>query len=183
MTGLSSPVFFRLNATFFSLKTAVFSLKNAVFPNLKNTLQSCAGIIAILAISLIPHVAGAQAMLLPTAELFVDGHAVNAEIAATEASRASGLMNRKSLPPNHGMIFIFEHNDVHCFWMKNTPLPLSIAFIDDKGTIVNIADMQPFDETSHCPVKPVRYALEMAQGWFKSHNIKAPAQISGLPKP
>lgn len=137
----------------------------------------------MLAISLIPHVAGAQAMLLPTAELLVDGHAVDAEVAATEPSRAYGLMNRKSLPENHGMLFVFDRTDSHCFWMKNTPLPLSIAFIDDDGTIVNIADMQPFDESSHCPVKPVRYALEMSQGWFKNHAVKAPARINGLPKP
>lgn len=167
-TGLSSPVF--------------FSLKSAC-SNIKNRLDSCKKIAALMAISLIPQAAGAQATLLPFTELSVGGQTVSAEVAATEKSRNYGLMNRKSLPENHGMLFIFEHSDGHCFWMKNTPLPLSIAFIDDMGLIVNIADMQPFDETAHCPAKPVRYALEMTQGWFRSHGIKPPAQVDGLPRP
>ncbi|MFC0659692.1 DUF192 domain-containing protein [Eoetvoesiella caeni] len=182
-TGPASPVFFGPKTAIPSPAGSAFLSLGSTAAALKTALNAVAGLAAVLAVSLIPHVAGAQAMLLPTVDISVDGHAVNAEIAATEASRAHGLMNRKSLPPDHGMIFVFERTDMHCFWMKNTPLPLSIAFIDDDGTIANIADMQPFDETSHCPVRPVRYALEMAQGWFKSHSIEAPAKVSGLPKP
>src|SRR3546814_16786033 len=87
--------------------------------------------------------AWAQTMLLPTAQLSIGSHKIQAEVAATDASRANGLMNRASLPENHGMLFVFDGPTTTCFWMKNTPLPLSIAFIDSKGMIVNIADLQP----------------------------------------
>lgn len=80
-------------------------------------------------------------------------------------------MGRQSLAPNHGMIFVFESAEKQCFWMKNTPLPLSIAFISERGLITNIADMQPFSEESHCSNQPVRFALEMEQGWFKKRGV------------
>ncbi len=103
------------------------------------------------------------------------------EIAATEPARRLGLMHRKSLLQDHGMLFVFDHPDIHCFWMKNTPLPLSIAFIDATGRIVNITDMQPFNEASHCPPAPIVYALEMQQGWFAANNISSGMQVDGLP--
>src|SRR3546814_3344166 len=99
-------------------------------------------------------------MLLPTAQLSIGSHKIQAEVAATDASRANGLMNRASLPENHGMLFVFDGPTTTCFWMKNTPLPLSIAFIDSKGMIVNIADMQPHTLDPHCPKAPVTHALE-----------------------
>ena len=90
-------------------------------------------------------------------------------------------MFRKELAGNDGMLFVFEQPDVQCFWMRNTLLPLSIAFIADDGTIVNIEDMAPQTDDAHCSKKPVRYALEMAQGWYESHGMKAGRKIDGLP--
>ncbi|MBB5217248.1 DUF192 domain-containing protein [Parapusillimonas granuli] len=126
--------------------------------------------------------AAAQGMLLPTTELRVGPHKVHAEVAATDASRARGLMGRPSLPPDHGMLFVFDAPSTTCFWMKNTPLPLSIAFIDEDGIILNLEDMRPFDESSHCPAAPFRYALEMEQGWFKSNQVAPGARVGGLPR-
>ncbi|HEY9571485.1 MAG TPA: DUF192 domain-containing protein [Pusillimonas sp.] len=127
--------------------------------------------------------AWAQTMLLPTAQLSIGSHKIQAEVAATDASRANGLMNRASLPENHGMLFVFDGPTTTCFWMKNTPLPLSIAFIDSKGMIVNIADMQPHTLDPHCPKAPVTHALEMQQGWFRQHSVTAGAIVDNLPKP
>ena len=137
----------------------------------------------LLLAAALPLAARGQAMLLPTAQLSIGGHKVQAEVAATDASRSYGLMNRASLPENHGMLFVFDSPTATCFWMKNTPLPLSIAFIDSRGAIVNIADMQPNTLDSHCPKAPMLYALEMQQGWFHGHSIKAGAVILGLPRP
>jgi len=123
----------------------------------------------------------AQGMLLPTTQLTIGPHKVWVEIAATEASRSYGLMNRASLPPNHGMLFVFETDQDSCFWMKNTPLPLTIAFIDAQGDILNMADMQPHTTDTHCPAAPVRYALEMAQGWFATHGVRPRTTVYGLP--
>lgn len=122
-------------------------------------------------------------MLLPVTELQLGNNKVQAEIAATIGSRASGLMHRKELLPNHGMLFVFQELAAHCFWMKNTPLPLSIAFINEDGTILNMADMQANTLDSHCPVAPVRYALEMKQGWFKQHQVDVGQTVNNLPKP
>ncbi|HYG46266.1 MAG TPA: DUF192 domain-containing protein [Bordetella sp.] len=126
-------------------------------------------------------VAGAPQSGLPVAELSAGIHIIRAEIADTEGTRRVGLMHRQSLPDNHGMLFVFELPDLQCFWMRNTPLPLSIAFIADDGAIVNIADMAPQTDDAHCSARPVRYALEMAQGWFASHGIQAGNRIGGLP--
>ena len=108
-------------------------------------------------------------------------HVIQAEVAASPQERAIGLMHRKSMPANNGMLFVFEEANPQCFWMKNTLLPLSIAFIDDAGQVVNIADMKPLDENSHCSAKPVRFALEMNQGWFAKRGIKAGSKIGGQP--
>ena len=118
---------------------------------------------------------------LPTTQLAAGIHIIRAEVANTEATRRDGLMFRKELPGNDGMLFVFEQPDVQCFWMRNTVLPLSIAFIADDGTVVNIEDMAPQTDAAHCSKKPVRYALEMAQGWFDGHGIKAGRKIDGLP--
>jgi len=124
--------------------------------------------------------AGPQAPL-PVAELSAGIHIIRAEVADTDATRRIGLMQRTSLPDNNGMLFIFELPDLQCFWMRNTLLPLSIAFIGDDGTIVNIADMAPQTDDAHCSTRPVRYALEMSQGWFATHGIQAGNRIGGLP--
>lgn len=123
----------------------------------------------------------AQAADLPVAQLSAGIHLIHAEVANTDATRQTGLMRRESLAPNSGMIFVFEEPDLQCFWMRNTLVPLSIAFISDDGTVVNIEDMQPQTDDAHCSKKPVRYALEMAQGWFSGHGIAANSNIDGLP--
>ena len=106
-------------------------------------------------------------------------HLIKAEVADNDATRAKGLMFRERLGPNEGMLFIFETRSRQCFWMRNTLVPLSIAFIDDDGTIANIEDMQPKTEDSHCSARPIRYALEMEQGWFGKRGLKAGFRLSG----
>jgi len=118
---------------------------------------------------------------LPTARLNAGIHNIVAEMAQTDDQRANGLMFRTTMAANEGMLFAFEDTGQQCFWMKNTLLPLSIAFIADDGTIVNIADMKPQVLDSHCSAKPVRFALEMNQGWFAKRGIKAGAKLRGAP--
>jgi uncharacterized membrane protein (UPF0127 family) len=118
---------------------------------------------------------------LPTQRLTAGFHVITAELATTPLSRMTGMMFRTSTPPNHGMLFVFEDKAQHCFWMRNTPLPLTIAFIEDDGTIVQIQDMAPKAEASHCPQRAIRYALEMEQGWFKKKAIGVGSKIGGLP--
>ena len=124
-----------------------------------------------------------SANTLQLSPLVLGGKKIQAEIAARPADRQQGLMFRQSMPASQGMLFVFEHTALHCFWMKNTPLPLTIGFFDDAGKLINTADMAPFDESSHCATKPARYALEMNQGWFAKHAIKAGSQLTGQPKP
>ena len=126
--------------------------------------------------------AGAQQPTLPTIELGAGMHLIRAELADTDGARTRGLMHRKALAPNGGMLFVFDAPGPYCMWMKNTPLPLSVAFIDAAGAIVNIADMQPHTEQSHCAVRPVSYALEMRQGWFAERGIRAGERLRGLEK-
>lgn len=120
---------------------------------------------------------------LPVTQLRAGMHLIQAEVAQNDQQRAIGLMHRRSMPVNNGMLFIFETPSQQCFWMRNTLLPLSIAFIGDDGSIVNIADMQPMSDASHCSAKPVRYALEMNQGWFAKRGLKAGSKLSGGPWP
>jgi uncharacterized membrane protein (UPF0127 family) len=115
--------------------------------------------------------------ILPRIDLQAGMHVIRAEVADSGERRMKGLMMREKLGPNEGMLFVFEYKAGHCFWMKNTLLPLSIAFIDDDGTIANIEDMKPRTEDSHCPVRPIRYALEMEQGWFARRGIKAGTKL------
>jgi len=118
---------------------------------------------------------------LKTIELRAGMFRIEAELAVTERQRETGLMHRRSMPPHAGMLFVFERPQAYCFWMKNTLIPLSIAFLDDAGRIVNIARMQPQSEQSHCASQPVRYALEMNQGWFAEKGIRPGGRIQGLP--
>lgn len=108
-------------------------------------------------------------------------HRIDAQVAASPQERQTGLMHRKDMPQHEGMLFVFEQPAQQCFWMKNTLLPLTAAFVDDDGTIVNLADMKPQTLDSHCSAKPVRYVLEMNQGWFAKKNIKAGAKLTGAP--
>ena len=109
-------------------------------------------------------------------------HVIQAELAANDLERQQGLMFREKMGPNEGMVFVFDAPATVCMWMKNTPLPLSVALIDESRKIVNIEDMKPQTTESHCAKKPVRYALEMNQGWFKEKNIKSGSAINGLPQ-
>jgi hypothetical protein len=102
-------------------------------------------------------------------------------VALTPDQRYTGLMFRREMATHEGMLFIFEHPAPQCFWMRNTLLPLSIAFLADDGTVEQIADMQPHDDNSHCSTKPVRFALEMNQGWFAKRGVKPGARIAGEP--
>jgi uncharacterized protein len=120
---------------------------------------------------------------LPTVRLTAGFHVITAEAATTVQSRMVGLMFRERLAPNHGMLFVFEDKSQQCFWMRNTPLPLTIAFIEDDGTILQFADMAPKSDAGHCSQQPVRYALEMEQGWFAKRGIAPGARIDGLPRP
>ncbi len=114
---------------------------------------------------------------LPVVRLQAGIHVIRAEVADNDRTREIGLMEREALGPNEGMLFVFERKGLHCFWMRNTPLPLSIAFLDDGGRIVNIAQMAPRTEDSHCPSRAVRFALEMEQGWFARHGITPSARL------
>ena len=135
-----------------------------------------------LALLLAAAPAAAQQPPLPTIELGAGMHLIRAELAATDATRSLGLMHRSSLAPNGGMLFVFDAPGAYCMWMKNTPLPLSVAFIDAAGAIVNIEDMQPHTEQSHCAARPAAYALEMRQGWFAARGIRAGERLRGLDK-
>jgi len=122
----------------------------------------------------------AQQPPLPAVALSAGIHVIQAEVAGTPATRSLGLMRRKSMAQGAGMLFLFDESAAHCMWMKNTLIPLSVAFIDERGQIVNIADMQPLNETSHCASRPARFALEMNQGWFKKRGIAPGMPIQGL---
>ena len=119
---------------------------------------------------------------LPAVQLSTGMHLIRAEVADSMGTRMEGLMHRKSMPQGAGMVFVFDENAAHCMWMKNTLIPLSVAFIDEAGEIINIADMQPQSEQSHCAARPARYALEMNKGWFAQRGIKAGAKLRGLEK-
>jgi uncharacterized membrane protein (UPF0127 family) len=130
-----------------------------------------------LALSALP----AFAQQLPVAQLNAGMHLIRAEVAADYASRMTGLMHRASMPSNAGMLFIFDELTTHCMWMKNTLIGLSVAFIDERGSIINVEDMEPQTEDSHCASRPARYALEMNRGWFAARGIKPGSRIGGIP--
>jgi uncharacterized membrane protein (UPF0127 family) len=116
----------------------------------------------------------------PVLELAAGIHRIEAEVVNTMDSRMLGLMGRREMPVQHGMLFVFDADARHCMWMKNTLLPLAVAFIDNQGRIVNVEEMQPGTETNHCASKPVHFALEMNAGWFRSRHLGPGAQISGI---
>lgn len=119
---------------------------------------------------------------LPVVELKIKEHTLKVEVAATAQTRTIGLMNRFSLAPNSGMLFVFPQSEPLAFWMRNTFIPLSIAYVDSKGVILNIADMQPKDETTVPSKGPAMFAIEMKQGWFKERGIAAGDKVVGLDK-
>jgi uncharacterized membrane protein (UPF0127 family) len=119
----------------------------------------------------------------PVVELGAGMHLIRAELAADDPSRMRGLMFRKSLGPNEGMLFVFDETTTHCMWMKNTFVPLSVAFLDAQARVINIADMTPHSEESHCATRPARYALEMERGWFAARGIGRGSTIRGIVPP
>ena len=123
----------------------------------------------------------AQQPQLPVVQLNAGMHLIRAEVAADYGSRMTGLMHRATMPSNAGMLFIFDESQQQCMWMKNTLLPLSVAFIDDSGAIINVEDMAPQTEDSHCAKRPARYALEMNRGWFAARGIKPGTRLGGIP--
>ena len=124
---------------------------------------------------------GEQPQRLQAITLNAGMHNILAEVALTSEQRQMGLMYRRDLAGHEGMLFVFDQATPQCFWMKNTPTALTIAFLADDGSIVNLADMKPFDEASHCSSKPVRFVLEMNQGWFAKRGIKPGFKLIGPP--
>ena len=118
---------------------------------------------------------------LPRTKLSAGMHLLDVQVAQTPQERQIGLMFRKDMPQHEGMLFVFEQPAPQCFWMRNTLIPLTAAFVADDGTIVNLADMKPQTDDSHCSAKPVRYVLEMNQGWFARRNIQAGYKLGGGP--
>ena len=136
---------------------------------------------ALLALAVAGHARAQDAAQprLPSISLTAGMHLIKAEVAQTPTEQMLGLMHRTSMGANEGMLFVYDEPRQQCFWMRNTLLPLTIAFVDDEGRIVNLADMQPRSEQSHCSAKPVRFALEMHQGWFAKRGIRAGFRLRG----
>lgn len=137
-------------------------------------------LLALIFVTLFSSLVAAQA--LPRVQLSAGLYLIHAEVADSFATRMQGLMHRESLAANDGMLFIFDEPGVQCMWMKNTLIPLSVAYIADDGSIVNIEDMKPQTEDSHCTKKPVRFALEMNRGWFASKGLREGSKLRGLEK-
>jgi uncharacterized membrane protein (UPF0127 family) len=124
----------------------------------------------------------AQAATLPVIRLTAGSGALDVEVASNKSQRSLGLMNRVSMPESHGMLFVYPAPAYFCMWMKNTKIPLSVAFIDAQGQVINIEDMAPQTETNHCTQRNATYALEANRGWFAKHGVSAGSQIIGLEK-
>jgi len=124
-------------------------------------------------------IAAAQ-QAMPRAELGAGMFRIEAEVAHTFQNRQIGLMNRQTMPQHQGMVFVFPEDARHCMWMKNTYLPLSVAFLDTQGKVINIEDMQPQTEDNHCAAAPARFALEMNFGWFRERGIKPGDTLRGV---
>jgi hypothetical protein len=122
----------------------------------------------------------ASAAEFPQIELSAGIHRIEAEVVADQPSRMQGLMNRRALASGQGMLFVFPERARHCMWMKNTLLPLSVAFLDDDGRVLNVEDMQPQTEDNHCAAQSARFALEMNLGWFSGRGIAPGARIAGV---
>jgi uncharacterized membrane protein (UPF0127 family) len=141
----------------------------------------------VLLAAIFLSMSSARAQVTPTEfqviSLSAGIHVIRAEVAAEDAERQRGLMFRKELGPNQGMVFLFDQPALQCMWMHNTLIPLSVAFIDNDGRVINVEEMAAQTDDTHCAAAPARYALEMNKGWFAKHGILAGAKISGLPKP
>jgi uncharacterized protein len=155
-----------------------------IFSSVHNTFMKKAFVATAalaLATLLMPASAQEPQTNLPRVKLSVGMYQIDAQVAQTNEQHMTGLMFRKEMPQPEGMLFVFEEPSRQCFWMKNTLLPLSAAFIDDDGTLVNVEEMKPQTLDSHCSAKPVRYVLEMNQDWFSKRGIKPGTKLSGEP--
>jgi uncharacterized protein len=139
-------------------------------------------LVSAFLISLHPAWSKDIASSVATIALKVGSQTIRAEIAATDETRQKGLMFREKMANNTGMLFIFPDIAYHAMWMRNTPLPLAVAFMDESGKIVSIHEMLPFTETTHQAAGPARYALEMNSEWFSRNQVKAGDTIKGLEK-
>lgn len=150
---------------------------------IKSAIRNWCGLIGVLAFSWAAQAQTSDApqMNLPRIEMSAGLHRIQAQVAQSPVERQIGLMHRTDMPEQEGMLFVFEEAGVQCFWMKNTRLPLTAAFVDDDGTIVNMADMMPMTENAHCSNKPVRFVLEMNQGWFSKRRISPGMKLIGAP--
>nr|WP_051237554.1 DUF192 domain-containing protein [Ottowia thiooxydans] len=146
---------------------------------LRSFILAAASLVATLPALAQREPVGNPQLELPRTTISVGMQRIDAQVAATPEQRQIGLMHRREMPQHEGMLFIFEQPAVQCFWMKNTLIPLTAAFVLDDGTIANLADMKPLDESSHCSVKPVRYVLEMNKGWFEQRHLRAGAKLRG----
>jgi uncharacterized membrane protein (UPF0127 family) len=149
------------------------------FQLLSQTLRGTAFCVAALTTSSAVLAQDAPQTNLQRVTLSAGMHQIDAQLALSGEQREIGLMFRKDMPQHEGMIFVFEQASLQCFWMKNTLLPLTAAFVADDGTIVNMADMKPQTTDSHCSARPVRYVLEMNKGWFAKKGIKAGSKLGG----
>ena len=151
--------------------------------NLKQSLRfarSCRQLTLVMLLTPLYAVAQPGPQLdLQRIKLSAGMHLIDAQVARTPEQRQIGLMMRKDMPPQEGMVFVFEQATQQCFWMKNTLLPLTAAFVADDGRIVNMADMKPQTEEAHCSAEPVRFVLEMNKGWFAKKGIKPGSKLSG----
>lgn len=124
--------------------------------------------------------AGGVLAQMPRIELTAGFHRIDAEVAADQINRMQGLMQRRSMAANQGMLFVFPQAQRHCMWMRNTFLPLAVAFLDDNGTILNVEEMKPQTEDNHCAAAPARFALEMNSGWFSAKGLKPGGRVLGI---
>jgi uncharacterized membrane protein (UPF0127 family) len=164
-------------------------LPMAIMPPMTSVIRSLRAALACAAAALLAIAAHAQQpqpapqgqpqMDLPRTQLAVGMYRLDVQVARAPQERETGLMFRRQMPDYEGMLFVFDRPGVQCFWMKNTLLPLTAAFVADDGSIVNLADMAPMTEDSHCSAKPVRYVLEVNQGWFAQRHIRAGAKLKG----
>jgi uncharacterized protein len=149
-------------------------------PSMMNTALSTLAAL-VLAAAAVPVCAQEPQTNLPRVTLSAGMHQIDAQVAQTIEQRTMGLMHRKEMPQHEGMLFVFDRPTIQCFWMKDTLLPLSVAFIADDGTVVNLAEMKPLALDSHCSDKPVRFVLEMNQGWFAKKGLKPGTKLAGDP--
>ena len=156
---------------------------NKVVLNCRRAISSLACMAALMSmlVSLDASAQDGPQLNLQRVKLFAGMNVIDAQLALTPEQRQIGLMLRKDMPQHEGMLFVFEQPSQQCFWMKNTLLPLTAAFVSDDGTIVNLADMKPQTTDSHCSAQPVRYVLEMNRGWFAKKGVKAGAKLGGPP--